>query len=85
MKLMNSALNCEAYYSSLDESSDHREVSANIHLNLRQKKKQTIKDTGYDNSSHAGSNIRNQYTRTIRNKSLIIQETSERNTWMTNM
>ena len=67
-KLINSVLSCEAYSSFEGVSSDHRIISARIHLSLCRNKKQTGKVSQYDWSLLANSDICNQYMVTVRNK-----------------
>ena len=66
-KLINSALNCEAYPYFDGVSSDHRIISANIHHILHSNKKQD-----------AYTDISNHYTINVRESFLTLQETSER-------
>ena len=47
-KWINSALNCESYFSFKRVSSDHKIVSAKIHLSLFKNKQQTVNVSRYD-------------------------------------
>ena len=69
-KWTNSSLNCEV-------SSDHRIVTAKIHLSLYRNTMQTTKTTHYDWSLLNNRDISNRYTITLKNKSDALQEISE--------
>ena len=71
-------MNCEAYSSFEWVSSDHRIISANIHLSQCRTKTWTDKASWYDWSSIAKSNKYNQYMVTVRNKFDTLQEIFER-------
>ena len=60
--------------------SDHRIVTAKIRLNLNRNKKQTDKTTHYDWLSPTDKDISYEYTVTIRNKFVTLQEISETHT-----
>ena len=67
-KLINSILNCDAYSSFEELSSDHWIVSGKIRLSLHRKKKQTGKASRYDCSSLAEKDINNHYPVRVRNQ-----------------
>ena len=70
-------LKCEAYSSFGEVSSDHKRVFAKNQLSLHRNMKQTIKASRYDWSLLINSDIRNQYTVTVRNKFDTIWEISK--------
>ena len=67
-KWIKNAQNCVAYYSFEGLSSDHRIVTAKIHLSLHKNKTQIAKTNHYDWSSLNNRDSSNKYTITIRNK-----------------
>ena len=67
-KWTNSALNCEAYSSFGGVSSDHRIVTAKIHLSLCRNASQTTRTTLYDWSMLNNRDFRDEYMITLRNK-----------------
>ena len=71
-KWINSALNCEVYFSFEGLSSDYSIVTAKIHLSQHKNKKQTVKTTHYE-----GSSLTNRDTETVINKFNTLQEISE--------
>ena len=73
-------MNCKAYSSFKEVSSDYRIVSAKIYLSLCINKTQTVYASQYDWSSLIISDIRNHYMVTVRNKFDILVATSERHT-----
>ena len=77
-KWNNSALNCEAYSSFEDVSSNHRIVTAKIRQNLERKATQlTTTTVHYDWSMLNNRDIRDKYMLTLRNKFDAFQELSE--------
>ena len=71
-KWNDSALNCEAYFSFVGVSSDHRIVTAKIRLSLRKNvTRTTTTDWALLNNRH----IRNNYVLTLRNKFDALQKT----------
>ena len=76
-KQINSTLKCEAYSSSEGVSSDHRIVTAKIHLSLRSNTVQTTPTAHYDWSLLNNKNISDKYMLTLNNKFDAFQEISE--------
>ena len=71
-------MNCEAYSSFEDMSSDHRIITAKIRLSLRRNTAQTTTTTThYDWSLLNDKDISDKYTITLRNKFDALQEISE--------
>ena len=81
-KWVNSILICEAYFFFEGVSSNHRLVTARIHLRLCRNKKLRVKTTCYVCSSLTNTDKGNKYTITVRNKFDLLQEISE--TYSTN-
>ena len=79
-KLINSALNCEAFSSFQNVSTNHRIVTAKICLNLHRNATQTAKTTLYDWPLLNNKDISNKYTITQRNKFDTLLEISETHT-----
>ena len=73
----NLQVNIQQYFSFKIVPSNHRIISAKIHLSLQKHKKQTGEASQYDWSSLANNDISNQYTITVRNKFDSLQEISE--------
>ena len=77
-KWKNSALNWEAYNTFFTVVSDHRVLTANLRLSLRQSKSSTIKKVRYDWSNLlTESNIKELYTAEINNKFQAFQDLEE--------
>ena len=76
-KCIHSGLNCEAYSSFEGMSSDHRIVTANIHLCQRRNAAQTNKTAHYGLSLFNNRDVIDKYTITLRNKFNAVQEISE--------
>ena len=76
-KWIYSALNWEAYFSFEGVSSNHRIITAKIHLSLRRNTAHTAKSTYYDWSSLNNRDISNKCMITVRNKFDTLQEISK--------
>ena len=74
-KWKNSAINCEAYFSFVGVSSNHRIVTAKISLSLRRNATRTTTTTHYD---WALLNNRNKYVLALGNKLDALQKTEIR-------
>ena len=79
-KWIKSTENNKVYSSFERVFSDHRIISAKICQNLYRNKTQTIKASQCDWSSLNNSDIKNQYTITVRNKFDTLQETDANHT-----
>ena len=72
-KWIYSILNCKAYSSFVDVSSNHRIVTAKIGLNLCRKVTQTAKTTQYNWSFLTNRDISDKYMITLRKNSMLFK------------
>ena len=79
-KWKNSAINCEAYSSFEDVSSDHRIVTAKIRLSLQKNTTWTVTTKHYDWALLNNRDIRDKYVVELRNRSETLQEKTEKGT-----
>ena len=79
-KWNNSALNCEAYSSFANMSSNHRIVRAKIRLSLRRNATRTTTTVHYDWALLNNRDIRDKYALALRNKYDALQEKTETHT-----
>ena len=77
-KWKNSAINCEAYSSYEDVSSDHRIVTAKIRLSLRRNATRTATTKQYDWALLNNMDIKDKYTLALRNKFDALQKSEIR-------
>ena len=76
-KWNNSALNCEAYSSFEGVSPDHRIVTTEIRLSLRNNATRTTNTVHYDWALLNNKDIRDQYVIALRNINDALQEKTE--------
>ena len=76
-KCINSALSCEAYFSFVDGSCDHRIVTVKIRLSLRRNATQRTKTAFYHWSLLNNRDINHKYIITLRNNFDALMEISE--------
>ena len=79
-KWKNSAMNCEAYSSFEDVSSDHRIVTAKIRLSLRKNPTRTVTTKYYDWALLNNRDIRDKYALELKNWFDTLQEKTEKGT-----
>ena len=79
-KWKNSAVNCEAYSSFEGVSSDHRNVTAKIILNLRKTATRITTTIHYDWALINIKDIKNKYVVALKNKFDALQEMTETHT-----
>ena len=79
-KWKNNAVNCEAYFSFMGVSSDHRIVTAKIRLSLRKNATRTTTTIHYDWALLNNMDIRDKYVIALRNKFDALQEETETRT-----
>ena len=79
-KWKNSAMNCEAYSSCEDVSSDHRIVTAKIRLSLRRNATRIATTKLYDWVLLNNRDIRDKYVLELRNRFKTLQEKTEKDT-----
>ena len=77
-KWKNSAMNCEAYSSFEDMSTDPRIVTAKIRLSLRKNAKRTATTKPYDWDLLNNRDIRDKYVLELRNRFETLQEKTEK-------
>ena len=73
-------MNCEAYFSFEDMSSDHRIVTAKIRLSLQKNATRTTTTIYYDWALLNNKDIRDKYVIALRNKFDALQEKTETST-----
>ena len=76
-KWKNSAMNCEAYSSFEDVSSDHRIVTTKLRLRLRKNATRTATTKYYDWALLNNRDIRDKYVLELRNRFETLQEKTE--------
>ena len=79
-KWKNSAVNCEAYFSFVGVSSDHRIVKAKIRLSLRKNATRTTTTIHYDWALLDNKDIRDKYVIALTSKFDALQENTETRT-----
>ena len=77
-KWKNSAMNCEAYSTFEGVTSDHRIVTAKIHLSLRKNATRTVTTRHYDWALLNNRDIRDKYALELRNRFETLQEKTEK-------
>ena len=79
-EMENSSMNCKAYSSFEDVSSDHRIVTAKIQLSLRKNATRTVTTKHYDWALLNNRDIRDKYVLELRNRFEALQEETEKGT-----